>query len=103
MNKKGVELNALPALAILLVVTAVALAVGSDVVDTLRQDACTSYNTTSGTCSVGEALSYRYNASDQGLLGLNELSQWQDTIGLVIGAAVIIGLVLSAFKFSGGF
>jgi len=88
MSKKGVSINMLPAMVILLVVTAIVLSIGADIVTNVQT------GFTSNT--------YAYNASTEGLKGIDEVAQWQDTIGLVIGAAVIIGLVLGAFRFGGG-
>jgi hypothetical protein len=38
-----------------------------------------------------------FNATKQGVLGTNTLAQQAPTIGTVIGAAVLIGIVLTAF------
>ena len=45
------------------------------------------------------ANSYGDNISTNGLKGLDELGSWFDTIGLVIAAAIIIGILVYAFAF----
>ena len=44
--------------------------------------------------------SVAYNATGSGLTGIANLASQSGTIGTVIGAAIIIGIVLGAFYFS---
>jgi len=85
INKKGVSLGALPGVVILLVVVAIMLSVGSNITENVRDSF--------------SANGYAYNASNQGLEGMEQLASWQDTIGLVVAAGVIIGIVLGVFAF----
>ena len=102
-NKKGQSLKALPALAVILAVTAITIAISTEVTDSVRQNQCSGgYNASSGFCNTGTELGWAYNASMEGIAGLGELAGWQDTIGLIIGASVIIALVIGAFRFAGG-
>ena len=46
------------------------------------------------------ANSVAYNATGYGLTGITNLSNQSGTIGTVIGAAVLIGIVIAAFAMS---
>lgn len=76
--------NLLP-LAIVLVVGVVGLTVGGDVIQNINEGQTT-----------GSAAD---NISTDGLKGFMELSSWLPTIGLVVAAALIIGVLISAFNF----
>ena len=45
--------------------------------------------------------SVAYNATGSGLTGISNLASQSGTIGTVIGAAIIIGIVVGAFYFAG--
>ena len=47
------------------------------------------------------ANSVAYNATGSGLTGISNLASQSGTIGTVIGAAIIIGIVVGAFYFAG--
>ena len=51
----------------------------------------------SGVQASQTANSVAYNATGQGLTGITNLASQSGTIGTVIGAAILIGIVLSAF------
>jgi len=72
-------------LAILLVVLAIVLSVGQDILGNIKAGQTTD--------------SYAYNATAEGEKGLDKLASWQDTIGLVVAAAVVIGIVVTALSF----
>lgn len=74
----------LPA-AILLGVTVVGLTVMADITQNIYNDQ------TAG--------SVAKNVSGEGLFGLRELGSWSSTIGLVIAAGLIIGILIGAFQF----
>jgi len=67
----------------LLVVTAIALSIGADVIDDVQADQT--------------ADSYAYNISDYGLQAQDELGSWMDTLALVVVAAIIIGTLITSF------
>lgn len=69
-------------LAITFVVAGVSMGIGSEVLDGVRS------GVTDQT-----ALSTIGNVSD----GIGELSSWMDTIGLVLAASVIIGVIFHSF------
>lgn len=80
--KKGqVGVQSLLPLGILFVVVAIALGLGAQVLGEIQDDQT--------------ANSYEYNASNNGLQAVDELSGWLPTIGLVVAAAVIIGVVIT--------
>lgn len=92
IHKKGqqISLNYLATAAILIVITAVSISIGADVL--------TSINT--GHEDSNDSVE---NMTDYGQSGLGEIGSWIDTIALVIAAVVIIGLLFSFFgKFSKG-
>ena len=79
MYKKGFTLGDVPGLAIILVIVAVTLGVGSAIVSGVM----TGYGNTT----------FAYNASEAGARGLRTLSSWQPTIALIVAAVVVIGIV----------
>ena len=78
-----VTLQQLAPFAILFVVTAIVLGIGADILDSV-QDGQT-------------ADSYAYNITGSGLEGVDEVGGWLDTIGLVLGAGAVIGIVYMFF------
>lgn len=92
MNRlKGVMgIQQLLPLAIIFVILGVALAIGSSVVQDIRDDQTSQ--------------SYAYNASDNALQALDEVAGWQSTIALVVVAAIIISILVGALyvKFGRG-
>jgi hypothetical protein len=84
-NKKGLQLAQVPGVVVILVVVAIILSIGSTIVQDVRDDQTES--------------NAAWNASNNGLLGIAKVASWQKTIGTVIGAAVVIGLVVGAFMF----
>lgn len=72
-----VQLKDLGTLGLMLAVAAIMVSIGADVVDDVQ----------AGQTSAG----YAYNASEEGLQGLQEFSGWFDTIAIVLAAAIVIG------------
>ena len=83
---KGFQLNQVPSIVIVLLVVAVVLGVGLTVL-TQVQD-----TQTSG--------SLAYNATQEGMDGLTDLSEWQTTWAVIVAAAIVIGII-SAYLFFG--
>ena len=83
--KKGYGVADIAPMAIMLGLAIVVTVVMADVVTQIQEDQV--------------ANSYGYNISTSGLEGLDELGSWFDTIGLVVAAAVIIGILVYAFAF----
>lgn len=83
--KKGQTgiLSAAPAAVIVLVVIAVILGVGATVLD--KVDDTQTVN------------SFSYNATQDGLSGLNTFSDFQPTMAIIVVAVIIIGLLLGGF------
>jgi len=84
-SKKGYQVGDIAPIAIALGLAIVTTVIMANVVTDVQADQ------TSGT--------YGYNISSNGLSGLDELGSWFDTIGLVVAAAVIIGILVYAFAF----
>ena len=42
-----------------------------------------------------------YNASGSGLEAIDTLSNWLPTIGVIVAAAVVIGIIVAYFRFWG--
>jgi hypothetical protein len=83
MNKKGVSLQQLAPFVILFVVTTIVLSIGADILGSVRDGQT--------------ALSYEYNITTEGLEGSEEIGSWLDTIGLVLGASAVIGIIYMFF------
>jgi len=87
IGKKAIALGDIATIAIVFVVAGIALGVGAEVLN----DIFVSVNSTTGTYTTpGLAVA---NASE----GIAELAKWMPTIGLVIAAALIIGIVFQSF------
>ena len=84
-HKKGYQVNDIAPIAIALGLAIVVTVIIAKVVSDVEADQ------TAG--------SYGENISLNGLAGLDELGSWFDTIGLVVAAAVIIGILVYAFSF----
>lgn len=83
MNKRGVSLQQLAPFVILFIVTAIVLSIGADILQSVHD------GTVAG--------SYSRNITVQGLEGTAEVGNWLDTIGLVLGASAVIGIVYMFF------
>lgn len=70
-------------IALLIVVSTIAISIGADVIDNVQTDQITN--------------SYAHNISTYGLEAHDELGSWLDTIALVVAAAIIIGVLISSF------
>lgn len=77
------NLGDLPKFVILLVVAGIVIGVSGTILQNLQED------------QAGNSSSY--NATGNALDAIETVSGWQDTIGLVGVAAIVIGLVASAF------
>ena len=82
-NKLGLTVGDLATIAIVFVVAGIALGIGAQVLTNVRD------TMTSG--------SREYLATQNATEGLSELASWMPTIGLVIAAAIIIGVIFSSF------
>ena len=81
MNKKGVALEMVPTVVVLLVVIAIVLGLGSTILTNIQ--------------STQTANTYAYNASVDGLSGLDTFSGFQPTIAIVVVAGVILGIIFA--------
>ena len=79
-SKKGFTVGQMLPLAIVFIVLAIGLGLGAQVL---------------GTIQAGQAAnSFAFNASQNGLVGLNTFSSYLPTIALVVVAAVVIGILV---------
>jgi hypothetical protein len=92
--KKGMTLTDAAGMAIAFVLFVIIVSIGGSIL-TGVQTAQLAANG-SGVYNVATVAS---NATGYGLTGITNLSQQSGTIGLVLGAAVLIGIVASAFYF----
>lgn len=79
LSKKGQGLGLLKGAAIAFVVVGITMTIGQDIMSDLSADYTDD--------------TYASNATEDTQEGLAELSGWFDTIGLVLAAAVILGVV----------
>lgn len=100
-----VTLQELAPLVILFMTAVIVTGIGADIVSEVKFNECQygdnglqCYNSTGGTGAGGaSSLSVAYNVSEQAVLGTSEIGSWFSTIGLVIGASAVIGIVYSFF------
>lgn len=78
-ENKGVSLNDVVPIGITLVVIAITLSVGADVLTSVQTGQT--------------ANTFAFNATSEGLAGIDELAGWQDTWAVVLALAVIIGVL----------
>ena len=95
-------------IAISFVVIAIVLGIGSTIVSDVRESGCENYwNNTdvqAPFCSSADnnslaAPGYAYNASGSGLEAIGTLADWLPTIGVIVAAAVVIGIIVAYFRF----
>ena len=84
-SKKGLGLADAPPAVIMLVVIAIVLGIGASILTTVQN------GQTAGTVA--------YNASGNGLTGINTFSGWVPTIAIVLAASLVIGLVMAYLAF----
>jgi len=104
-NKKGYQLKDLTPIALLFVVSIIALAIGTQVLETIADGQCPSgsnWNGTTNACSNGtEQWPYNQtiasNITGYGITGMTELASWYPTLALVIAAALIISILVISF------
>ena len=78
-----VSLQQLAPFVILFVVTTIVLSIGADILGSVRD---------------GQTVdSYEYNITTEGLSGADSIGDWLDTIGLVLGASAVIGIIYMFF------
>jgi hypothetical protein len=111
-NKKGFALAEVPSLAIVLVVVAIVLGIGSTILTQTRANQCAgtfqgvTYYAANNTCykvldaeNATQMGPNQWNVSTQGLSGLNTLASWQPTWAVIIAAAIVIGIIAAYLMF----
>ena len=112
-NKKGFTLQEMAPLAIAFVIIAIVIGIGAQVVSdvglNLGQAECGknlhgTWNATGHYCgnsSNGSIVlrGYAQNTTTQGTSALDTLSSWLPTIGVIVAAAVVIGIIVAYFRF----
>lgn len=89
--------------AIAFVVLAIVIGVGSTILRTIQQTAITNTLNVSGgilNCTAAEESgcgTVAYNASRGGLQALGTFGSWQNTLAIVVVAAIVIGVVATIF------
>ena len=84
-------------MAVAFVTFVIVVGVGGQILAGL-QTSLTTYNSTGGTGNITQSVAY--NATGFGLTGVTNLANQSGTIGTVIGASIIIGIVVGAFYFA---
>lgn len=99
ISKKGYTIADIPFIAVIFGVGIISLSIIASIVGDIRTTQCASdgyvWNTTTNNCQVNDAAgstagSYATNTSKVGLSGLLKISNWLPTIGLVLGAVIVI-------------
>lgn len=92
-NTKGqYTVSSLGALAIVLIVAAIIISIGAEIMDDVKGEM-----TGASTYTCGVNGSAAYNASCGGLDAANTFGDWLDTVALIIVAAVVIGIIATSF------
>ena len=91
-KKNGFTVEELLPLSIAFVVVTIAIAMGANVLSQIQAGEVTGVAGCNATVTTG--CGYSYNATDNGLASLDELSSWLPTIALIVAAAVIIGIII---------
>ena len=86
-SRKGMGLTDLPSAVMLLAVIAIIIAMVATVLSDIQAGQT--------------ANSVAYNTTQYGLESMTTLGKWNPTIAIVIAAAVILGILLTAFSFGG--
>jgi len=81
---KGISLQDMSAYALAFAVVAIVLGVGATILTQVQG------TQTSGTTA--------YNATGYGLTGASTMSQWLPIIAVIIAAAIVIGIIVTAFR-----
>ena len=91
MNKKGYTMASLGPLAIMLVVAAIIVAMGGQILNEVSNEVDT------GNYVYGTNGTAAFNSTGGGLEGVAQFSEWFDTISLILVAAVVIGIIVTSF------
>ena len=104
-NKKGIGLQDLLPYALLLVVSILAITIGSQILHDVKESQCAyghisaegiCLNSTGGTSgTLGSTVAS--NTTGEGQQGLNEFGSWFPTIALVLAAALVVGILITSF------
>jgi hypothetical protein len=105
-NKRGISLAELAPVVIIMVTAIILTVIGAKILTTTRNTQC-SYgylelnnscaNATGGTGgTLGDT--FASNITGQGLFGLNEFGKFFQTIGIVLAASVVIGILVTSFR-----
>ena len=88
------SLGTLPNIALVFVLAAIIFSVGQDILGNIKDNHCV------GDICDGGDVNYTIagNITQMGQDGLYEVASWLPTLGLIVAAAVVIGLVMSSFK-----
>lgn len=116
MNKKGYSLQDMAPIAVAFVVIAIVIGIGATVLAGVHtqqlnsfcagvggtindSDAQNVFCGSSTNVSVDAGTDAAMNSTTQGLTVMDTLSGWLPTIGVIVAAAVIIGIIVMYFKF----
>jgi multisubunit Na+/H+ antiporter MnhB subunit len=78
-----VTINQIGAVALALVVGVIVTSIGAQILGQIK--------------ATQTANTYEANVTGYGQSGLNALGQWFPTIGLIVAATIVIGIIVSAF------
>lgn len=93
-NKKGVNIMDLQTLGIALVVVAVAVGLGAEVLGDIAESQCDNWTGTSCFASPGIIQDIDYNITIGGMQGLREVGDRLDTVGLIAVVSIILGIIM---------
>ena len=81
---KGISINELGGLALAFAVVAITLGLGATILTQVQAQQTSN--------------SIAYNASGYGLTGTNTMASWLPVIAVIIAAAIVIGIIVTAFR-----
>ena len=91
LDKKGqFTITSMGAVGIAFVIAAIIFGIGAAILSDIGED----ISDTSYTC--GSTGTYAFNATCNGAEGIDTISGWLPTIGLIVAAAIVIGIVVGS-------
>ena len=98
---KGISLTQMSSYALVFVVVAVILGVTATILSQVQETQClvggSGTDPATGLCYANSTTTAS-NATAAGVTGISTLSQWVPIIAVIVAAAIVIGIIVTAFR-----